>query len=220
MTTAGQLDSYLDPYRRALRTFGAGFEATLWSSREGQRLRFDIMLAMARFEGAIVLDIGCGAGDFAAYMIERRIAFRQYLGIDGLPAQIEAAHKRNLSNCEFLTGDVVADPTILDRIGPDPDLICLSGTLNTMSEDVAKAVLVRAWCRAARGLVFNFLSDRAPTPLLYTDLRPAVRFSTVGMIDWAMALSPRVQFRQDYLDGHDATIAIERATEEPTRATT
>jgi SAM-dependent methyltransferase len=213
MTTTGQSDTYLDPYRRALRTFGAGFEATLWSSREGQRVRFDIMLDMARFEGAIVLDIGCGSGDFAAYLIERRIAFRQYIGIDGLPGQIEAAERRTLSNCEFITGDVVADPALLDGIQPPPDLICISGTLNTMREEVAKTMLERAWHTAQRGLVFNFLSDRAPSPLISTDLRPAVRFNTVGMIDWAMTLSPRVQFRQDYLDGHDATIAIERAEE-------
>lgn len=201
-------DSYLDPYRRALLSFGAGFEATLWSSREGQHLRFDVMLDMAPFQGAAVLDLGCGAGDFAAYMIERRIGFRRYIGVDALPAQIVGARARALPNCEFIAGDFIADPAVL--AGLDADIACMSGSLNTMQQDVARTVILNAWRQARRGVVFNFLSDRTRAHLLRTDLSPAVRFDTVSMVDWALSLSPRIRFRQDYLDGHDATIAIER----------
>jgi hypothetical protein len=79
-----------------------------------------------------------------------------------------------------------------------------------MQQEVARSVILRAWRQARRGIVFNFLSDRAPARLLETDLHPAVRFNTIAMIDWALTLSPRIRFRQDYLDGHDATIAVDR----------
>ena len=41
-----------------------------------------------------------------------------------------------------------------------------------------------------------------------SDLSPARRFNTVRWIERSMRVSSRVAFRQDYLDGHDATIAI------------
>ena len=61
---------------------------------------------------------------------------------------------------------------------------------------------------AAEGVIFNFLSDRAPAKLLAQPTAPAQRFNTIRMIDWALTKTPSVQFRQDYFNGHDATIGM------------
>jgi hypothetical protein len=59
-------------------------------------------------------------------------------------------------------------------------------------------------------VVFNFLSDRAGPECLARDVGPARRFNTVGMIDWALTHTSLVSFSQDYMDGHDATIMMDK----------
>ncbi|MHC4947665.1 MAG: class I SAM-dependent methyltransferase [Planctomycetota bacterium] len=198
------MSDYLDPYRQAVQRFGPGFEATLWGSREAQRTRFDVMIDMVDLSGRVVLDVGCGDGALAVRLHERGIAFDRYTGVDGLPEVIASARDRDLPRCAFRALDVVAEPAAL----PAADVACISGTLNTMKPRTARAVVQAAFDAAAVAVVFNFLSDRPAPRWRRRDLGPARRFDTVAWIDWALRLGPRVRFRQDYLDGHDATIAV------------
>jgi hypothetical protein len=89
-----------------------------------------------------------------------------------------------------------------------PDYVCLSGTLNTMNDDLARRVVRAAFDAAGQGVVFNFLSNRPHARWSGRDLAPARRFDTAAWLDWSLGLSSRVSFTQDYLDGHDATIMI------------
>jgi SAM-dependent methyltransferase len=202
--------SYLRPYCEALERHGPGFEATLWASRDAQRLRFDVMIDLADFEDCTIVDAGCGTGDFAARLVERSVPFARYLGIDALAELIESARRRNLDPVGgrvcFQVGDLLSHSGDLERY--EADYFCFSGTLNTMDESVARQLVHAAFGAAARGVVFNFLSDRCDEQLLARDLWPARRFDTLAWLDWALALGPLVSFRQDYLEGHDATIVI------------
>jgi len=197
---------YLDPYRDAVRLFGAGFEATLWGNEQAQRARFDVMIDLLGFEDCTILDAGCGRGDFAARLLERKVPFARYVGIDALPAMIDAAAVRRLERCEFLCADFVADPDVLARAGAD--FACISGALNTMSPELARTVVRAVFDAAAQAVVYNFLSDRPHPRWRDQDLGPAHRFDTLAWIDWSLRLSPSVSFTQEYLDGHDATIVI------------
>ena len=199
---------YLEPYRRALERFGASFEATLWNSRDAQALRFDVMIGLAGFGEAVVLDAGCGQGDLAARLLERGVAFRRYIGVDALAEMVEAARKRSLGRCTFVCGDVVSDPGIMAR--HQPDYVCLSGTLNTMEAPVARRLVRAAFEAAASGVVFNFLSTRLDPRFKGGDLGPARRFDPLDWLAFALELSPRVSFTQAYLEGHDATVLIRR----------
>ncbi len=203
--------AYLQPYREAVRRHGAGFEATLWNSREAQALRFDVMIDLAKaavggFEGCSVADVGCGEGDLAAHLIERQIGFDRYLGIDALGEMIEAAGARNLDRCRFVQGDPVAEPAVLGAAAPD--YVCISGTLNTMDDDTARKLVALAYESASQAVVFNFLSSRAHRRFADRDTAPARRFDPVGWLDFALGHSSRVAFTQAYLDGHDATVLI------------
>jgi SAM-dependent methyltransferase len=199
-------EDYLKPYREAVKRHGAGFESTLWSSPEGQQIRFDVMIDLAGFADCTILDIGCGRGDFAQRLLDRSVPFQRFLGVDALPEVIEAARARELPRCEFRMADAVCDPTVLRIL--DADFICFSGSLNTMSETCAKHLVKAAFEAAAQGVVFNFLSDRPHERWADQPLSPARRFATVSWIDWALELTSRVTFTQDYLDGHDATIML------------
>jgi len=199
-------DKYLNPYRQAVEQFGASFHATLWTSRESQRIRFDVLLDLAGLDDCVVVDAGCGTGDFAEHLIDSKIEFERYVGIDAVPEVIEAAKKRHLPRCEFLLADLVHDQSLLHKI--KPDFVCISGTLNTMEEELARMLVAASFEAATQGVAFNFLSDRPAQRWSGHDIGPAKRFNTIEWVNWALDKTPRVSFTQDYLDGHDATILM------------
>lgn len=199
---------YLQPYQHALDLHGVEFDVTLWASPQTQGRRFQVFTQVVNLAGKRVLDAGCSRGDFAAFLLESRIEYQSFVGIDGLPAVIEHARARNLPRCEFLAGDFLTEPALLGH--GRPDVICISGSLNTMSEEQALLALEHAWQAAGSSLVFNFLSSRcgpeAPEQDTYSR-----RLDTMRLLDWALTKTPSVQFRQDYFPaGHDATIAMRR----------
>jgi SAM-dependent methyltransferase len=199
---------YLRPYREAVKQFGACFSATLWMSREAQRLRFDVMIGLADFEDGTVLDAGCGIGDMAEQLLKREVKFKKYIGIDAMEELIAEARTRNFPRCEFHAADLVHDHRLLGEFAPD--WVCISGTLNTMEENLARDLVSDAFDAAKRGVVFNFLSDRAEPQWLSRDIGPSRRFNTVQWIDWALSKTSLVSFTQDYLEGHDATVVMRK----------
>lgn len=206
MSDAAPPDTYLDPYREAIRQHGPGFQATLWGSREAQVIRFDVMIDLAGFDGCTIADVGCGVGDFAARLIERKVGFARFVGFDAVAEMIEQAAARGLDRSQFQAADLLSDAAPL--VEARPDYVCFSGTLNTMDDETARRLIRLAWDVAAQGVVFNFLSNRPAARWAERDLTPARRFDTLAWLDWALTLSSRVNFTQSYLDGHDATIMI------------
>lgn len=202
-----QHKDYLKPYREAVARFGPGFAATLWRDRDAQSLRFDVMLDLVNLDDAIIVDAGCGTGDLAAHLLDRSAAFSQYVGIDALTEMIDLARSRDLARSTFVVADILSDVDVFNR--HQPDVICFSGTLNTMEESAARELVARAFHAAAQGVIFNFLSDRPHQRWAANDLTPARRFNTIDWLEWAMTQTSRLSFTQAYLDGHDATILMQ-----------
>lgn len=200
--------AYLEPYRESAKLHGTDFPVTLWADERTQRLRFDVFAHMYPLGGRRLLDAGCNRGDFAAYLIEKRIAFEHFVGVDGLDDLVEYATGRRMPNCEFHCGDFFRAPELLS-IG-DPQVICISGSLNTMTEAEAYHVLESSWNATSEALLFNFLSDRAG-PGAWMQMDPVRRHPALELIEWATTKTPSVAFRQDYFrHGHDATILMQR----------
>jgi len=203
---SGTYDHYLDPYREAQKSHGSDFKVTLWANEKSQRLRFRVMTEMMFFAGKRVLDAGCSRGDFAAYLIERDIPYEKYIGVDGLDEVVDYANSRDLARSEFRAGDFVTDPSLLS-VG-QPQVIAISGTLNTMEDGTAVTLLDHAWRTTSQALIFNFLSDEA-SPEAPRQKPPARRLPTKMLLDWALSHTPSVRFRQDYFAmGHDATVLM------------
>ena len=201
-------DAYLQPYREHIDRHGVSFEATLWANRESQRIRFKTFTEMFDFRGVRVLDAGCSRGDFAQYLIDHQLSYEHYIGIDGLDEVIDHARKLKIPSSEFHCGDLVADEKLLTT--GSPDVICISGTLNTMSDLQMMKLLEAAWRATGQSLLFNFLSDRCGTAAP-PQLPPARRMNTMKLLDWALSRSCVMTFRQDYFEGgHDATILIRK----------
>ena len=202
-------DDYLEPYRQSVRDNGAdSFDATLWASPRTQIKRFEIFESMLPMETLRVLDAGCSRGDMADYLLNSG-GFASYVGIDGVPEVIEHARTRALPGCLFVCGDFVAHPELLAT--GDPEVICISGSLNTMQPAMAMAVLDSAWKAAGKALLFNFLSDKCG-PAAPAQTGPARRLDTMAILRWAFSRTPAVAFRQDYFrSGHDATVLMRRS---------
>lgn len=230
---SGNERAYLKPYEDATRQMGAGFEAQLWMSRDAQRKRFEILEELGRFSHRVVVDLGCGQGDLAAFLYnEHQLAEsesewtdtdrfpKQYIGIEGVQAMADHARTRladlGVHRVMIECADFVADQSLPERLirGAGAQVFVFSGSLNTLSMDHAIIVLDRFWSAlqsAGNGtLIFNFLSDRHDAQRTPAS-SPAVRFDPSKMLDWALSKTTQVQLRHEYLQGHDATIVMDVA---------
>jgi SAM-dependent methyltransferase len=201
-------DTYLDPYRDSALRHGSEFGVTLWANRRSQQVRFNVFNELYELAGKRLLDAGCSRGDLAAYLVEQGIDYASYVGIDGLASVVKYATERRLDRCTFHEGDFLTDASLLET--GRPQVILISGSLNTMSDVQVFTVLEAAWERASEAFIFNFLSDvcgRAAPP--QDDF--ARRLDTLKLIEWATSKTWSVVFRQDYfVAGHDATIMMRK----------
>ena len=209
---------YLGPYQRAVVNHGPGFPALLFGSREHQQRRFAVLSATIPLAGRRIADLGCGHGDLLAWLDDHDISYASYLGLEAVPEFAAIARKRMVAQgqtrAEFVLGDFVAEPERVDALvrEHEVDTIMLSGSLNTMDEASALAVLERAWAalegRPLGALGFNFLSGGGEWERPDTRLP---RRDTMRWFAWALARTARVIFCQHYLGAHDATIVMFRA---------
>ncbi|GAB4515482.1 MAG: hypothetical protein Tsb0013_20060 [Phycisphaerales bacterium] len=206
---------YLKPYTDAMQAHGPAFEATLWHSPEKQLARFDVIEGMVDLTGRIVVDAGCGLGDFAVRLNEGGVEYGLYVGLEALPEFVEAAREREIPEAAFAVADFVADGRVFEDLathellqGHPIDVIVFSGSLNTLGEEAMLNVLGRAWDVAREAVVFNFLSTRHHRGPAGDETAPAIRVDPVRVLQWAMERTPNVLFRQEYFQGHDATVAM------------
>ena len=213
MTSAdstGQPPAYLRHYRRIIDTEGAGFEATGWRNEQFQIDRFRVLTEMQDVSGRIVVDAGAGRADLASYLLKQSIRYRRYIALEAMAEMSELIAERRLPDVSVHTVDFVSDADAFARCAP-VDVVFFSGSLNTVEQPTALSTLDRAWGAARESVVFNFLTNRCPPELANRDTGPARRFDPLALLDWALARTPLVRFRQDYLGGHDATIAMFKA---------
>jgi SAM-dependent methyltransferase len=199
------IPSYLYPYHAAREHGAKGFDALLWSSREGQRIRFAAIARSCPLAGMRLLDVGCGQADLLGFLLERGIVPAHYTGLEMIPASVRAARRRNYDRCEILKADFVRQP---EKLQVGADVVIFSGSLNTLSRQQFHRSLRAAWRAAGSWLVFNFLSSQnwCGEDWLYWHRRHNV-------LAFCRALGGQPRFDESYLEG-DCTIAVRKA--EPT----
>lgn len=202
---------YLEPYREAVRTHGPGFEALLWRSQEYQVTRFKVLAEVCRPKGAVLADMGAGRGDLLGFLRAAEQEPKLYVGVEGISELVESVRER-FPGSRWETADFVRDAGLFARLVQEHGVqqVVFSGSLNTLDERTALAVLDRAWDalygREGSVLAFNFLSSAGRKRRESTG--PANRFNSGHVFKWAQRASGRMLFRQDYLGPHDATVAL------------
>jgi len=180
-----------------LDAYGPCVQAVDWVSEASQTVRFRVLTAVGRLDGATVLDVGSGLGDLAGFLAEHHPTAR-YEGCDVNPRMVELARAR-FPGGRFFVGDPLAD-----GVEGAWDWILGSGIFHLRDEAFLRAMVPTLFSRARLGVAFNLLSAWAPAQLpdqYYAD--PA------RVLDVCRALTSRCALRHDYLP-HDFTMYLYR----------
>ena len=200
-------------YESHVRRFGFGYRALGFNRRSSQEKRFGALAALGNFDGARVLDVGCGFGDFLAWLRARGVQPR-YTGLDLTAAMIERCRRRFAdAEARFVVGDAL---TWQAPPGPEGeyDYVIASGIFGYHAKDTRARIqptLQRLFAITGTGLAVNFLSGCAPTRSpgrLY--VHPA------DVIQYALRLTPAVRLDHTYMP-NDFTLCMYRtpAWEQP-----
>jgi len=198
-------------YESHVRRFGYGYRALGFGRRSSQERRFGALAAVGSFHGASVLDVGCGFGDFLAWLRARGVQPR-YTGLDLTASMIERCRRRfSDGDARFVVGDALTwqpDP------GAQYDYVIASGIFGYHAKDTRARIqptLERLFGIAGTGIAVNFLSGCAPTRSpgrLY--VHPA------DVLQYALRLTPAVRLDHTYMP-NDFTLCMYRtpAWEQP-----
>ena len=191
--------AYLEPYVRAARQWGAGFQALLWASTKTQRARFEAIRRIHPLAGKSILDAGCGRADLMAYLLDRSTHPADYIGLEAVETLAAAAQERKYPGARIIRGDFVRDPA---KLFVGADVIVFSGSLNTMADELFYRTLRRAYDATAEAVVFNYLASPG---LAGKDF--LVWHREQDVTSFARKTADEVHVLADYLPG-DCTIAM------------
>lgn len=183
-------------YDKRFKEFGVDARALGWDSSASQRIRFQAATSSLDLAGREVLDIGCGFGDFLAYLNDEEIRPSAYTGIDINPTLLEAAQDR-FPAARFERRSIILEPPA----APVADVGVMLGLLNFRLHDISnyeysQAVIRAAFLAVREALVVDFLSScRHPG-------YPAEDFvfyhEPEAMLAFALSLTPDVTLKHDY----------------------
>ena len=187
-------------YSDLIETYGIDTRSLDWGSRESQAIRFSVLARVGKLDGASVLDVGCGMGDFYGWLKQERIEVN-YTGIDITPGMIEIAQQRFPDACFKVVNLLKADDTLIKQY----DYIVASGIFcHRLNEpfDFLKEMVKEMFHRCNKAVAFNSLSGWAPE-------KESGEFHAdpLETVAWCRTLTPRVVLRHDY-HPHDFTIYI------------
>lgn len=181
----------IDRYAERLGRMGPVVQALGWRDEAQQRLRFQVMTEGLRdLEGASVLDIGCGFGDFCDYLRGHGHHGR-YVGCDLSPDVLEVARSRH-PDVTFERRDVLEHPFQASSF----DYVCMSGIFNhrlSDNEGFVRQMLGAAFAACVTGVAANMTTSYVDyqDPHLYY-------FSPDAVFRHCQTLTRRVALRHDY----------------------
>ena len=193
-----QLRSYWEGRARSRLS---DLEKLEWSHQRTQRMRFEAFLQEHDLEGKSVLDIGCGLGDFYAHLRQRGI-HAHYTGFDISPSMVSQCRSR-YGDARFESGNIL-------EYAPNSrfDYTVAFGIHNIRvagGRAILDQVTDHQFRMASIAAHVSLLSDRS------TSFAPHIQAWPVGQVlDMALAITPYVALRNDYLDG-DFSVTLYRS---------
>jgi SAM-dependent methyltransferase len=198
MESAEHVARIRDHYLPLLKQHDRSHLVVDWAIEEQQHLRFSILADIGNIREASVLDIGCGVGHFAGWLLERDFA-GTYTGIDVLPEMVERA-QQTYPELRFETANFLDDPTRWQA-----DLIIASGIFHLSDMALMKETISAMFEICGRGVAFNSLS--AWSPVKYPDNFLFV--DPIETLEYCKGLTRMLLLRHEYLR-QDFTIYLYR----------
>lgn len=153
------ISRYTDKYKK----FGYSQKTLGWDKGK-QDIRFDVLASQWDFEGATVLDIGCGFGDFFRFSNNKFGKLGKYTGLELVPSLIQEGMELYGDDpvFEIISGSITDwEPEM------NYDFVIISGLFNFKLEggsnknyEFIDFVLNRSISVANKGVAANFLSDK------------------------------------------------------------
>lgn len=168
-----------------------------WENEQAQELRFEVLKNIF-FQGASVLDVGCGLGNLYDYLKKQDYNFK-YTGVDILPEMIFRAKEKN-PQAEFFSANIFEDDLFGDR---KFDVIYASGIFNIElgnNDDFLRNALQRFVSLSNKFVVFNLLHARSATK------EPGYYYQTPDTVQKLFPPVKKIFFIDDYLDNDFSTI--------------
>jgi SAM-dependent methyltransferase len=189
-------------YEDKVRRYGFDHRGLGFRNKSSQEKRFEALLELGDFDGASVLDVGCGFGDLLEFLKDRGIDAR-YTGIDVCKPMIERCRERfEHDHAIFRTADVLEFESV-----DSYDYVVASGLFGLDAEgsrDRIRPTLERMFAWSRIGMAANFLSTRSPAPVdgrVYVDPAKA--------LEAALQLTPSARLNHTYLP-NDFTLYLYR----------
>lgn len=178
-------------YKERLQRYGEDIKALASGTYERQQIRFEVLSAVGEMEGASVLDLGCGFGDFYEYLTNRGLKV-DYTGYDICPDFVELASAK-FPQAKFEVRDIQVEG-ILRQF----DYIISSQTFNNrlMHEDnfeLMKNIITRCFEAHQKGIAIDMMTS-------YVDFKDdhLYYYSPEEIFNFCKTLTKRVVLRHDY----------------------
>lgn len=187
-------------YHRARQDDSAVY-ALGYRSDDEQCLRFDALCQWGDMSEMLVLDMGCGYGDFKVFL-DQRYSSVTYLGLDFVTEFIDTAGCRFAQdhNCDFLCIDFE------DAILPKVDVVVASGSLNYRSTQAGHpwSMIKKMWQAAEKGIAFNLLHRHC-----FAHSKLLCGYESAEVMDFCRQFTDDVRLVSGYLPD-DFTILMRR----------
>ncbi|MCK9472544.1 class I SAM-dependent methyltransferase [Sulfurimonas sp.] len=138
-------------YSSAIDKYGITARGVNWHSKESQKIRFDVILEMLpqNINLYTIADAGCGFGDLYTYMLKKKKAPKNYVGIDSLVDMYSIASEN--TGCEIVVADICKDKL------PSADYYICSGAMNVLEEFETHLFIRNCYAASQIGFIFNVL---------------------------------------------------------------
>lgn len=150
----------IEVYQRLYDEHGYSIKTLGWDKGK-QFLRFHQLTSDWDLEGARILDVGCGFGDFVGYVTKLGIKKFSYLGIDLVESFVlEGRQRYGSTGVEFASGDFLSM-----NIETEFDFVISSGIFSLKVEGVDGYVRIQDSLRkmfalSTQAIAADFLSDK------------------------------------------------------------
>lgn len=171
-----------------------GLKQVGWNSKKSQWKRFEKLAEIGNLNNKIILDVGCGRGDFVRFCRKKNIRFRSYTGVDIYKYKFIRENKR----IHFFVADILLEKSIHQY-----DYVIASGLFNLKAnQKLTKPMIKRCFSLCRKGFAFNLPSDTTAKKFRNPVV---VYYGAYAMLKYCKALCKHTRLIQGYLP-HDFTV--------------